>query len=198
MVNDRNSDRTPPNLTKRKIKRMVILCAIYIPSSCSIWRAAGQCVGPTFLSTLYSRLTYCGWQHNRHLCGRHCRPNYTWRSDSNDTQTANTFNQNQFLVEKWRMKANGTKSVQVTFTPKKSTCPHIHLNNKHLTQAEDVKYLGIHLDRKLTWRKHISTKRKHLSLKLRKLYWIIGRTKQSWNLSGPMAYNCEDQHQNLI
>jgi len=32
--------------------------------------------------------------------------------------------------------------------------------------------------RKLTWRKHITTKRKQLDLKLRRLYWIIGRKSQ--------------------
>ena len=36
----------------------------------------------------------------------------------------------------------------------------------------------VHLDRKLTWRKHISTKRKQLELKLRKLCWIIGQKSQ--------------------
>jgi len=46
------------------------------------------------------------------------------------------------------------------FYPKNNKCPPpplpppIHLNNKQLTQVEDVK-----LDRKLAWRKHISTKR---------------------------------------
>ena len=84
-------------------------------------------------------------------------------------------NKIQLWLKKWRMKANETKSFQVTFTLKKNTCPPVHLNNKQLTHTDDVKYLGIHMDRKLTWRKHISTKRKQLDLKLRKLYWIIGR-----------------------
>ena len=76
------------------------------------------------------------------------------------------------------MKVNKTKSFHVTFTLKMSVCPSVQLNNKHLAQPDDVKYLGIHLDRKLTWRKHITTKRKRLDLKLRKLYWIIGRKSQ--------------------
>jgi len=67
---------------------------------------------------------------------------------------------------------------QVTFTLKKTRVPPVHLNNKHLAQAEDVKYLAIHLERTLTWREHISTKRKQLDLKLRKLYWIIGQKSQ--------------------
>jgi hypothetical protein len=58
------------------------------------------------------------------------------------------------------------------------TCPPVKLNNKHLPQAEEVKYLSIHLDRRLTWRKYITTKRKQLVLKLRNLYWIIGRKSQ--------------------
>jgi len=76
------------------------------------------------------------------------------------------------------MKANETKSVQVTFTLNKLICPPVQLNNEQLPQADEVKYLGIHLDRRLTWRKHITTKRKQLDLKLRNLYWIIGRKSQ--------------------
>ena len=82
------------------------------------------------------------------------------------------------MVKKWRMKANETKSVQVTFTLKRKTCPPVQLNDKQLTQTDDVKYLGIHLDRKLTWRKHITAKRKQLDLKLRNLYWLTGRKSQ--------------------
>ena len=78
------------------------------------------------------------------------------------------------MVEKWCMKTNETNSVQVTFTLKMKTCHPVQLNNKQLTQTEEVKYLAMHLDRKRTWRKHISSKSKQLDLKLRKFYCIIG------------------------
>jgi hypothetical protein len=81
-------------------------------------------------------------------------------------------------LKKWRMKANETKSTQVTFTLKKRTCPPVYLNNKQLSQTNEVKYLGIHLDRRLTWRHHITMKRKQLDHKLCSLYWIIGRKLQ--------------------
>jgi hypothetical protein len=78
------------------------------------------------------------------------------------------------------MKANETKSVQVTFTLKKTRAPPppVQLSNIHLPQTDSIKYLGIHLDRKLTWRNHISAKRKQLDLKLRNMYWIISRKSQ--------------------
>jgi len=87
-------------------------------------------------------------------------------------------NEIQSWLKTWRMKANEVKSVQVTFTLNKMTCPPVKLYNEYLPQADEVKYLGIHLDRRLTWRKHITTKRKQLVLKLRNLHWIIGRKSQ--------------------
>jgi hypothetical protein len=38
--------------------------------------------------------------------------------------------------------------------------PPVHINNAQLPEEEDVKYLGLHLDRRLTWHKHIFAKRK--------------------------------------
>ena len=76
------------------------------------------------------------------------------------------------------MKANEKKSTHVTFTLKRSSCPPAQLNSTYLTQPDDVKYLGIHLDRRLTWRKHITNKRKHLDLQLQKLYCFLGRKSQ--------------------
>ena len=71
------------------------------------------------------------------------------------------------------MKAKETRPVQVTFTLKKHMGIKVH--DKQLTQTEEAKYLGKHLDRKLTWRKHILTERKQLDLKLRRLHWVTGR-----------------------
>jgi hypothetical protein len=40
---------------------------------------------------------------------------------------------------------------------------------------EYVKYLGLHLDRRLIWHKHIFAKRKQLGITLIKMYWLLGR-----------------------
>jgi hypothetical protein len=41
--------------------------------------------------------------------------------------------------------------------------------------APTAKYLGLHLDSRLTWTQDIAKKRKQIHLKVIDLYWIIGR-----------------------
>jgi hypothetical protein len=53
-------------------------------------------------------------------------------------------------LTKWRLKANSSKSTHVTFTTRRATCPGVHIYNEQLPQEEEVKYLGLHLDRRLT------------------------------------------------
>lgn len=47
------------------------------------------------------------------------------------------------------------------------------LNNTVLSKSNEVTYLGIHLDRRLTWRRHIMAKRTHLKLKANSLHWLL-------------------------
>lgn len=89
---------------------------------------------------------------------------------------------------KWRIKANKDKSVHVTFTLRKETCPQVKLYNEEVPQEDNAKYLGIHLDRRLTWKKHIWTKRKQLDCKLRCMYWLIGRKSQLTDTSKMAIY----------
>jgi hypothetical protein len=43
----------------------------------------------------------------------------------------------------------------MTFTLYRETCAPVKINDCQLPQVEDAKYLGMHLDRRLTWKKHI-------------------------------------------
>lgn len=80
----------------------------------------------------------------------------------------------QTWLKAWRIKANEKKSTHITFTLKKMNCPSVKLNNVSIPQHDVVKYLGLHLDRRLTWKKHIETKLTQLKLKTAKMQWLLG------------------------
>lgn len=83
---------------------------------------------------------------------------------------------------KWNIKVNTRKSVHVTFTLRKNECSPVYLNGNAIPKSNNVKYLGLHLDRRLTWKEHIKKKREQLNLKTRKMYWLLG-PKSGLNLN---------------
>jgi hypothetical protein len=94
----------------------------------------------------------------------------------------------QLWLKTWRIKVNESKSAHITFTNRKETCPPVSLNGHNLKQVECVKYLGMHLDRKLTWHRHITAKRKQLGLTYAKLYWMMGRKSQLTTYNKLLVY----------
>jgi hypothetical protein len=100
----------------------------------------------------------------------------------------NHLNLLELWLQKWRMKVNERKSTHVTFTLRRGDCASVSLNNQVIPQENDTKYLGVHLDRRLTWRKHIQFKRKQLDLKFKKMYWLLGRNSQLSKLNKLMVY----------
>jgi hypothetical protein len=72
----------------------------------------------------------------------------------------------QEWLQKWQIKANGSKSVHITFANRLGNCPPVTFNDQLLRQEEEVRYLGMRLDRRLTWKIHIFMKRKQLGIKL--------------------------------
>ena len=49
------------------------------------------------------------------------------------------------------------------------------INNITIPNKDSVRYVGITLDRRSTWKQHIIDKSKQLKVKLKKFYWLIGR-----------------------
>jgi hypothetical protein len=83
-----------------------------------------------------------------------------------------TINKINDWTKKWRIKINQSKSTYITFTLRYQTCPRVQMGNVVLTpHPKKVKCLSIHLDRRLSWAKHIKTKRNH--------HWLLGRSALS-------------------
>jgi len=75
---------------------------------------------------------------------------------------------------KWKIKINETNSTHVTFTLRKNQFPPIFFNNILIPESPPVRYLGMHMDKKLNWRQHTVKKRKQIDPKFKQLYWLLG------------------------
>lgn len=77
----------------------------------------------------------------------------------------------------WRIKVNQTKSNHTTFTLKQGHCPPVTLYGTQIPPTTTVKYLGLTLDRRLTWAQHTRVKRLQLNLRLRMLKSLLVNNK---------------------
>jgi hypothetical protein len=69
-------------------------------------------------------------------------------------------------MEQWKITVNSAKSTQITFTTRRTICPQVSTNNFPIPIKQEVKYVGLHLDKKLTWQTHIKAKRSQIELKV--------------------------------
>ena len=82
-------------------------------------------------------------------------------------------------IEKWlqekQIKANPNKCNHITFTLWKQIPPNIFLNDTHITQAKQIKYLGLHLDTQLTWKQHTKSIIDKIQTIRRQMHWLTSR-----------------------
>ena len=78
------------------------------------------------------------------------------------------------LQEK-QIKANPNKCNHITFTLRKKILPNILLNGTHITQTKQVKYLGLYLDRQLTWKQHTKSVIDKRWTTRRQIHWLTSR-----------------------
>ena len=49
-------------------------------------------------------------------------------------------------------------------TLRRGNSPYLYFNHNTIPQADSIRYLGIHLNKRLTWKRRIAATRKHLDL----------------------------------
>lgn len=79
-------------------------------------------------------------------------------------------------LQKWKIKTNPAKTQAILITRKrKPPVGQVLHNNQRINWVPQVKYLGITIDRRLTWNTHITNKIKEANKRFFSLYSIIGR-----------------------
>lgn len=81
--------------------------------------------------------------------------------------------------KKWRIKVNQSKSQHTTFTLRIPPCPSVSLDNIQIPSSQSAKYLGLTIDRRLTWSHHIKNKKLALNTRLHFLKTLISNNKHT-------------------
>ncbi|XP_070066455.1 RNA-directed DNA polymerase from mobile element jockey isoform X5 [Drosophila virilis] len=74
---------------------------------------------------------------------------------------------------RWNIAVNPGKCATVTHTLRKDSCPGLFLHGELLEQYRQHKYLGVTLDRRLTFSKHVSAVTSNIKSKIRRMSWLL-------------------------
>lgn len=72
------------------------------------------------------------------------------------------------------MKINESKSVHVVFTNRWIQGLPLKIENQQILTSTVVKYLGLHLNKKLTWKNYVNKKKEEIKLTTWKIHWLLG------------------------
>jgi len=73
----------------------------------------------------------------------------------------------------WKIKINAEKSFHVPFTLRKEISPVLYFGRIEIPIETKIKYLGLILDKRLTWGQHLKSTRKKLNSRLHLLRLIL-------------------------
>ena len=118
-------------------------------------------------SLLYTLYTADLPQSNKTILSTFADDTAIFTTNPDPTQTSANL-QEQLLeiinwTRKWKLKINESKSSHITFSLRRGQCPPVNIKQTDVPQVESVKYLGIHFDRRLIWKAHVSSKRRVLA-----------------------------------
>lgn len=78
----------------------------------------------------------------------------------------------------WRIGLNETKSSHINFTNLKICREPVFINGRQIPYANTTKYLGMTLDARLRWKEHVIKKKDELNIRLRKMFWLMGKNSE--------------------
>lgn len=95
---------------------------------------------------------------------------------------------------KWRIKINDQKTQSIIFpwnkSPKRVPSRQLLLNNNSITIQDEVKYLGVILDKKLTFRQHIEKSCEKAVKAFRALWPLLNRRSLLSHKNKNLIYKC--------
>ncbi|KAE8737432.1 hypothetical protein FOCC_FOCC017104 [Frankliniella occidentalis] len=146
--------------------------------------------------------------HTSRQCGREVRcrkcsrPHRSSECDATATRCANCgkghpstyrgckYYQEQ-LQERWRLRINNSKTEPILFSKRRVTGEeyhHLRIDGAPLPWKEKVRFLGVHLDRRLNLRAHLTAIKKNARAAMSILYPLINRrSKLSTNMKVRLA-----------
>jgi len=78
-------------------------------------------------------------------------------------------------LRRWNIMVNPDKSSHCTFALRRGDCPPVTLDGSSIPDSNTAKYLGIIMDRRLTWKPHLTNKRAQMSRRVKKFLWLMGK-----------------------
>ncbi len=82
---------------------------------------------------------------------------------------------------KWKILLNTNKSIKVDFALRPHNYIPVYIKGEPIPASDKTKYLGLTIDKRLSWRAHIETKNTELKLRFRSLFWLL-RAKNKLSL----------------
>ncbi|PNF13746.1 hypothetical protein B7P43_G14088 [Cryptotermes secundus] len=140
-----------------------------------------QCSGPLTVPNIYRRSPH----NNQNTVATFADDTAILATRNDPIIASENLQQHRNLLQNWfhnwLINIDQNKSVHITFT-RRIVCPQVSINNIPIPVKNELKYLGLHLDQKLAWHKHIKTKRQQINLKLKEMSWLLGhKSKLSMN-----------------
>ena len=162
-------------LSKRRF-RVKIEGALSTLRSVSAGVPQGSVLAPTLYNLYVSDLP----SHDQSQVAQYADDTALFYKHYNISSCTNTISEHLQKItqwcSKWRIKINEEKTQYIVFSKRRPVIPAIRLGNKTIAPTTTTKYLGVYLDRRLSWHTHFKYSKGKAAQKLYLLYPILRST----------------------